>query len=259
MYNTKLIANNVRKNILKISYSAQSAHIASALSIVDLITIIYLKFVSKKNKNIFILSKGHACLAQYCLLHELNYFSMKVLKSYGKDGTILMSHTSHKVPGVTFSTGSLGHGLPFSVGLALSSKINKKDKKRIFVVISDGELNEGSNWEALLFARHHNLTNLTIIIDYNKLQSLDSVSKTLKLEPLRSKFESFGCKVIHIDGHDHSSIYKSLKTKPNKPLVIVANTIKGKGISFMENKVIWHYKPPNKEELKKALNLLKEK
>ncbi len=248
MLNTKTISKNVRKKILISSFRAKSAHIASSLSIVDLITVIYCKDLKKNKKNIFILSKGHACLAHYCLLNELKIISDKILNTYGENDTILMSHSSHKVPGVLFSTGSLGHGLPVSVGIALSNKI-KKNKNKTFVVLSDGELNEGSNWEALLFASHHKLDNLVIIIDYNKIQSLDFVKKTLILEPLKNKFLSFGLKVKIIDGHNHSMISKSLKTKTSKPLVIIANTTKGKGIKFMENKVLWHYKSPNQKEV----------
>ena len=250
MTNIKKTANNVRKKILISSFKAQSAHIASSLSIVDLITVIYCKHLKKKDT--FILSKGHACLAHYCLLNELKIISDKLLNTYGKNNSLLMSHSSHKVSGVKFSTGSLGHGLPVSVGIALSNKIEKKINKT-FVLLSDGELNEGSNWEALLFASHHKLNNLIIIIDYNKIQSLDFVNKTLKLEPLKDKFASFGCKVKSINGHDFKQISESLKIKTNKPLVILANTIKGKGIKFMENKILWHYKPPNKEEMEKGL------
>ena len=255
MKNIDQISKKIRKNILKISHSAKSAHIASSLSIVDLIVTIYFNFMQKDKKNIFILSKGHACLAQYCLLYELGYIKKKTLDTFGKNGTILMSHSSHKVPGVNLSTGSLGHGLPVSAGIALSKKIINKNGK-VFVLLSDGELNEGSNWESLLFISHHNLNNLVIIIDYNKIQSLDFVNKTLKLQPLKKKFTSFGCKVLEIDGHNHKEIFKSLKNSSNRPLVIIANTIKGKGISFMENKVLWHYKPPNDHELKLGLEEL---
>ena len=240
---TKKISKNVRKKILIHSFKAKSAHIASSLSIVDIITVIYFNQLKKNKNNLFLLSKGHACLAHYCLLNELKIISDKILNTYGKNNSLLMSHSSHKVPGVIFSTGSLGHGLPVSVGIALSNKIKKKNK--IFVLLSDGELNEGSNWESFLFASHHKLDNLIIIIDYNKIQSLDFVKNTLKLEPLRAKLSSFGLKVKIIDGHNHSKISRSLKTKTNKPLVIIANTVKGKGIRFMENKVLWHYKSPN--------------
>lgn len=255
MKNVELLSKKIRKNILKISYLSKSAHIASSLSIVDIITTIYSKFINKNKKNIFVLSKGHACLAHYCLLYEFGYIKKKTLNTFGKDGTILMSHSSHKVPGVNLSTGSLGHGLPVSTGIALSKKITS-DNGKVFVLLSDGELNEGSNWESLLFLSHHNLNNLVIIIDYNKIQSLDFVNKTLRLDPLKKKFSSFGCKVLEIDGHNYKEIFYSLKNTFDKPLVVIANTTKGKGVSFMENKVLWHYKPPNLDELTLGLKEL---
>lgn len=252
--NYKTISRDVRKQLLKLSNSAKSSHLGSSLSIVDILVVLY-KSILKKN--IFILSKGHACLALYCILQKFNYISKKVLKSYGKNNTILLSHVSHKVPGVEFSTGSLGHGLPYAVGRALAEKINKKSKK-IYVLISDGELNEGTTWESLLFASFHKLDNLIIIIDYNKIQSLDYTKNILKLEPIDKKLISFGCKVIRINGHSFSQLYKSLSRKnKSKPLLIICDTIKGKGISFMENSILWHYKSPSNDELKKAIEKLK--
>jgi transketolase len=255
---------NVRRNILKLSHKANSSHIGSCLSIVDLLTVIYNKIIKGNSKSYltnskyaFILSKGHACLALYCALYEKKILNKKILFSYGKNKSILMQHVSHKVPGVLFSTGSLGHGLPVSVGLALSSKLKNKNKK-IFVIISDGELNEGTTWESLLFAAHHQLDNLIVIVDYNKLQSLTTVKQTLNVEPLVKKFEAFGCKTKLINGHNFDQIKKSLLTKNSKkPTVIIANTIKGKGVSFMENKIEWHYKSPNSDELLKGLKELK--
>jgi transketolase len=252
---SEIITKKIRKKILILSYKAQSAHIASSFSIVDLITVLYLNIINKNLKNIFILSKGHACLAHYCLLNEFKIISDKVLNTYGKNNSILMSHSSHKVKGVNLSTGSLGHGLPVATGIALSNLILKK-KEKVFVLLSDGELNEGSNWESILFASHHKLKNLVIIIDYNKIQSLDYIKNTIKLEPLKQKFSSFGCDVISINGHNHLEIFKALKKKTTKPLVIIANTIKGKGVSFMENKVLWHYRSPSKIELEKGLKEL---
>ena len=247
-------SKDIRSEILKVSNSAKSSHIGSSLSITDILVVLY-KDVLKKN--VFILSKGHACLAYYCVLQKLNYISKKTLKSYGKNNTVLLSHVSHKVPGVEFSTGSLGHGLPYAVGRALAEKINKKNKK-IYVLISDGELNEGTTWESLLFASYHKLDNLIIIIDYNRIQSLDYTKNILQLEPIDKKLLSFGCNVKKIDGHNFSQIKKSLLfDSKNKPYVILANTIKGKGIKFMENSILWHYRSPSKVELKKALEELK--
>ena len=245
------IAKKVRIRILQLSNRAKSSHIGSCLSIVEILVVLYKNFINKKN--IFILSKGHACLAYYCILQKFGYFSNKILNTYGKNNTILLSHVSHRVPGVEFSTGSLGHGLPYAVGRALAEKINKTNNK-IFVLISDGELNEGTTWESLLFATFHKLDNLIIIIDYNKIQSLDFTKNILKLEPLRKKFQSFGCNVKNINGHNFIQIYKSFFVRKNKkPTVIIANTIKGKGVSFMENSISWHYKYPNLKELKVAI------
>jgi len=252
--NYKNLSRHIRKQILKISNSAKSSHVGSSLSIVDILVVLYKRFLKK---NIFILSKGHACLAYYCLLEQFSYITNKVLKSYGKNNTILLSHVSHKVPGVEFSTGSLGHGLPFAVGRALAEKINKKNRK-IYVLMSDGELNEGTTWESLLFATFHKLDNLTIIIDYNKIQSLDFTKNVLQLEPLNKKFISFGCNVRIINGHNYFQIHKSLSFKSkNRPYVIIANTIKGKGVKFMENSILWHYKSPSNQELADAIKELR--
>lgn len=253
--NNKEIAKEIRKKILKLSNTAKSSHVGSSLSIVDILLILY-KFFIKKN-NTFVLSKGHACLAYYCILQKFGYISNKILNSYGNNNTILLAHVSHKVPGVEFSTGSLGHGLPYATGRALAEKINKKNNK-IYVLISDGELNEGTTWESLLFASFHKLDNLIVIIDYNKIQSLDYTKNVLKLEPLKEKFKSFNCNIKNINGHDFNQIYKSLLVSKNgKPTVIIANTIKGKGVKYMEGKILWHYKSPSTQELDIAINELK--
>ena len=249
------IIDNIRKNILKKTFDAQSSHIGSCLSIVEILYVLY--FLKLKKRDTFILSKGHAALALYSTLFEKKIISKKILDSYGKNNSNLMSHVSHKVRGVEFSTGSLGHGLPYAVGKALGEKVNRT-KNKVYVLISDGELNEGTTWESLLFASFHRLDNLNIIVDYNKIQSLDFVKNVLKIEPLKKKINSFNCNVIKIDGHNIEKILKSLITKKNgKPNFIIANTIKGKGIDFMENSIAWHYKSPNKLELDLALSQLK--
>jgi transketolase len=206
----------------------------------------------------FILSKGHACVAVYAALAEKGFFSIDELATYGADHSRLMNHISHHVPGVEFSTGSLGHGLPFGVGKALAAQ-RTGQIWRTFVLLSDGELDEGSNWEAALFAAHHHLDNLIAIIDYNKLQSLCSVDSTLRLEPLADKWRAFGWDVRVVDGHDHTAVFDALQSAPwlaGKPSLLLANTIKGKGISFMENQVDWHYRSPSEEQLAQALNEL---
>jgi transketolase len=253
--NSKKSIRNIRVNILKKTYEANSSHIGSCYSIVEILYALY--FLKFKKKDTFILSKGHAALALYCTLFEKKILSKALLDSYGKNNTTLMAHASHKVKGVEFSTGSLGHGLPYAVGKALGEKIDKS-KNKIYVLISDGELNEGTTWESLLFASFHKLDNLFIIIDYNKIQSLDFVKKVLKIEPLRQKLVSFNCNVSQIDGHNIKQIVKSLKPhNNNKPNIIIANTIKGKGVKYMENTVLWHYKSPNKEQLSNAMKDLK--
>ena len=248
---------DIRTNILKLTYKAKSSHIGSCLSIVEILTVLYNNILKKKDR--FILSKGHAALALYCTLYEKKYISLKILNSFGSNKSILMNHVSHKVNGVGFSTGSLGHGLPVAIGKALKFKVNK-EKNKVYVLMSDGEINEGTTWEGLLFASHHKLDNLNIIIDYNKIQSMDFVNKVIGIEPLKSKFLSFGCNVRIINGHNVTAINKALiKTVKNKPNVIIANTIKGKGVSFMENNNLWHYKNPNLDELKRSLVEIKKK
>jgi transketolase len=261
--NSIKIAKQIRLDALLMAHRARSAHVASALSIADIIAVLYgqiLRFdpkqPSSRNRDRFVLSKGHACTALYSVLSQLGAFDRELLETYGQDFSQLMQHVSHRVPGVEFSTGSLGHGLPFGVGKALAAK-KQQEKWRTFVLLSDGEIAEGSNWEAMMFASHHQLDNITIIIDYNKLQSLSTVANTLAIEPLASKFESFGCHVASCDGHNHEDLSENLslsRRNLGKPLIIIADTIKGKGVSFMEDKVEWHYRSPNNLELEQALN-----
>jgi transketolase len=261
MTSTQLLARKIRISALKMVHRARASHIGSALSIADILAVLYGEVINfnSADQNLvfrdrFILSKGHACVAVYAALAEVGFIPKDALDTYGDDFSWLMNHISHKVNGVEFSTGSLGHGLPFAVGKALSAKI-RNETWRTFVVMSDGEMDEGSNWEALMFAAHHKLNNLTAIIDYNKLQSLDTVEHTLGLEPLTDKLKAFGCSVHEIDGHDHRLLLQALiSINDNKPTVIVAHTIKGKGVSYMENRVEWHYKNPNDAELALALS-----
>ena len=203
----------------------------------------------------FILSKGHAAAAIYATLANIGVISHVDLETYGIDGSAFMTHISHKIAGVEFSSGSLGHGLPFGVGKALAAK-RRGRAWRVFVLLSDGEMDEGTNWEALMFAAHHRLDNLVAVIDYNKLQSLTSISQTLGLEPLVDKLIAFGWSVREVDGHDHSLLAEHLGSTPwtvGRPSLLLAHTTKGKGVSFMENKVEWHYRSPNAEQLSMAL------
>jgi len=257
-------AKEIRKLSLEMVFRSKASHIGSALSIADILAVLYCNVMNifpddfkNENRDYLILSKGHACVSLYATLGLKGFFDLNNLETYGLDGSNFMNHISHKVSGVEFSTGSLGHGLPFATGIALGKK-NKNQSNKVFVIVGDGELDEGSNWEALLFASHYKLDNLTIIVDYNNLQSLTTVKETLNLEPLSDKFEAFGCNVYCIDGHNHNELLEVFNNSKNnnsgKTTVVIANTVKGKGVSFMENKVKWHYSTPSQEELAQALN-----
>lgn len=258
----KLLSNKVRNHVLDMTSFGGSSHIASVYSIVDLLVCLYSKLLNISPKNIndkerdrFILSKGHAGAGVYATLAELGFFSVDLLKTHYLDGSNLSGHVSHKnIPGVELSTGSLGHGLSVGVGFALSAKLDSRETK-VVVLMSDGECDEGSNWEAILFASHHKLNNLICIIDYNKIQSLDLVSNTLGLEPFNDKWTAFGWNVLECDGHSFESIIKSYEAavqSKDKPTCIIAHTIKGKGVSFFENKVLWHYRTARGEEYENA-------
>jgi transketolase len=246
------ILKSIRIKILKLIFTSKASHLGSIFSCVDIIYFIYKNFINKKNYNLFILSKGHAGLAYYVILNHFKKISNIVLKNYYRDGSALIGHISHKVKSIKISTGSLGQGLPISAGLALQKKIDKK-KGLIFCLISDGECQEGSNWEAALFAKHNKLNNLIVIMDYNKLQSLMTVKKTIDIEPLEKKWKAFGWNVFRCNGHDlnliEKQISKAIKSK-NYPSIIICDTIKGKGSKLLENKILWHYRCPSIEELK---------
>jgi transketolase len=260
MSSTELLAMKIRRTSLEMVHRAKASHIASALSIADIVAVLYGEVLDFKladslhpNRDRFILSKGHACTAVYAALAHSGFFPLSQLMTYGDDHSWFMNHISHKVPGVEFSTGSLGHGLPFGVGKALAAKAGNASWRTV-VLLSDGELDEGANWEAFMFAAHHRLSNLIAIIDYNKLQSLESVANTLGLEPLAQKIRAFGCRVQEVDGHNHHELVKALRQDSDeRPLVVIAHTTKGKGISFMEGRIEWHYKNPNDAQLAQAL------
>jgi transketolase len=256
------LATDIRRLSLEMVTRAKASHIGSALSISDILAVLYDQVLAIDptrpdwpNRDRFILSKGHACVAVYAALAAKGFFPADDLLTYGQDHSLLMNHISHKIKGVEFSTGSLGHGLPFGVGKALAAK-RTGQQWRTFVLLSDGELGEGSNWEAFMFGAHHQLDNLVAIIDYNKLQSLTTVEQTLRIEPLADKLTAFGWSVREVDGHDHTTLNEVLSQVPwasGKPSVVIAHTIKGKGVSFMENLVEWHYRSPSTEQLRSAL------
>ena len=260
-------ARRIREQALRMVTRARASHVGSALSIADIVAVLYGRALRVdparphwQDRDRFILSKGHACVAVYGALAEAGFFDTALLETYGTDGSVLMAHISHKVPGAEFSTGALGHGLPFGTGKALAAK-RRGHECRTVVLTSDGEWDEGSNWEAAMFAAHHKLDNLVCVLDYNKLQSLASVEHTLNLEPLHSKFVAFGWSVREVDGHDHDALADALDRGPweaGKPSMLIAHTTKGKGVSFMENKVEWHYRNPTPELLETALAELAE-
>lgn len=252
MLTLKNISKKIRKKVIYLSFKAKTAHLASSLSCVDIIVTIYEKFLryseKKKFNNIFILSKGHAATALYSILNYKKIISNDVFEKFSKKNSILEEHPTHKIPGVSVATGSLGHGLSIGCGIALGYKIRKLNKK-VYVLMSDGECNEGSVWEAALFASANKLSNLIILIDYNKWQATGRTKDILDLGNLKKKFQHFGFNSKEIDGHNFIQIIKSLKnTVSKKPTAIIAHTIKGKGVSFMENNNNWHYRSPSEKE-----------
>ncbi len=257
----KNIAAKIRRELFITVYNGGGGHIGGALSSVEIMTAIYFGGVLKYNaadplaadRDRFILSKGHSSTLLYTILANAGYISKQTLATYGKPGTKLGGHPGiGDIPGVEATTGALGHGLCFATGIALAGKLDKK-KYKTFVLLGDGECQEGSVWEAALFAAQRNLGLLTAVIDYNKLQAMDKLDNIIKLESLADKWKAFGWDVIETDGHDINDLLNAFgkKRKENSaPLTIIAHTIKGRGISFMENEPLWHYRLPNKEELK---------
>lgn len=260
-------ARRIREEALKMVAASKASHLGGALSCADILAVLYLDILRIRpedplweSRDRLVFSKGHCCSALYAALALRGFFGVPELQTYAQDGSRLMAHASHKVPGVEFSTGSLGHGLPFASGKALAAK-RKQAGWRNFVILSDGEMDEGSNWEAILFGPHHGLDNLIAILDYNKIQSLGTVASVLAIEPLREKITAFSWAVKEVDGHNHRELLDALATVPwvpGKPSFLIAHTTKGKGVDFMENQIVWHYKSPNPKELEIALSQLRE-
>jgi transketolase len=255
------LARRVREHALRMTRAGKSSHIGSVLSIADLLAVLYGRVMKVRpaephwpDRDRFILSKGHAGSGIYAVLAECGFFPAENLAQHCGNGSRLSGHVSHKgVPGVEFSTGSLGHGLGVAAGMALAAKLDER-RHRVFTLLSDGECDEGSIWEAALFASHHKLDRLVAIVDYNKIQSLASTSDTLELEPFADKWRSFGWDVREVNGHDHDEIAQALRDSARgKPTCVIAHTIKGRGVSFMEHSVLWHYRSPQGEEFERAL------
>ncbi len=269
METLKNFSKNIRIEALKMVTEAKASHIAGALSMADILAALYGKYLKYNPKDCdwaerdrLILSKGHCCTTLYATLALVGFYPIEKLHEYGKDGSYMISHISSKLPGVEFSSGSLGHGLPYSCGLAFSAKL-KKEGHKIICILGDGEMEEGSNWEALMFATQHKLNNLIAIIDYNKIQAMGYVKDIMALEPFAEKLNSFGAETMVINGNNLEEIDKVLNYAWNycgeKPVAIVANTIKGYGVSFMEDNLKWHYSNPSEDELQLAIKEIETK
>jgi transketolase len=256
-------SRDLRKQIIRSLERGGRGHIGASFSLVEMIRVLYediLKFDAKNprspERDRLILSKGHGCLALYVLLAEKGFFPEAELWNFCKVNGILGGHPEYgKVPGIEASTGSLGHGLPIGVGMAMAARINKA-KHRVFVISSDGESNEGSVWEAALCAGKHKLNNLTVLVDYNKQQSYSTTYEVLDMEPFADKWRAFGFEAVEVDGHDVEQLRAALKRVPfnaDKPSVLICHTIKGKGVSFVENNLNWHHKTKVSEDEVKSL------
>jgi len=263
---TVALAQRIRRHAVSMTNLGKSSHIASVLSMSDIIAVLYGRILNVRpaepkwpERDRFILSKGHAGAGVYAALAETGFMPVSQLQTHYQDGSLLSGHVSHKgIPGVELSTGSLGHGLPVACGMAKAGRLDGANY-RVFCVLSDGECDEGSNWEAALFAAHHELANLCAVIDYNKIQSLASTEETLRLEPFADKWRAFGWDVQEADGHDHQHLATALDVSApgrTRPRVVIAHTTKGKGVSFMESSVLWHYRSPQGEEYNNAIREL---
>ena len=260
------ICKSIRRDVAKMMHKAYSSHIGGCYSVTEILVALYFEILNidpknprKDDRDILLLSKAHSSPALYAILSKKGFFPKENLDTYYQDGGKLPGHLDKEaVPGIEFSFGSLGHGLSVGVGMALANK-RMNNPGRVFVILGDGECNEGSIWEAAMFAPHHNLSNLTVVIDYNKIQSFGSTNEVINQEPIFDKWKSFGWKVLEINGHDHDALIDAFNSPhENLPKLIIANTVKGKGVSFMENSLDWHYKSPNDEQLKLALKELGE-
>src|ERR1700686_546680 len=257
------LPRRIRHHVLLMTHRANSSHIGTSYSMAELLAVLYGKVLRTNpsrpdwpDRDRFVLSKGHGCAGLYAVLAESEFFPLEWLQSFYQSGSPLSGHVTHLgVPGVDVSTGSLGHGLSIGTGMALAAKRDRKTH-RVFVLLSDGECDEGSTWEPILFAPHHKLDNLIAIVDYNKIQSLGTVKEVMDLEPFADKWRAFGWATREINGHDLNEIQETFSAVPfeeGRPSCVIAHTVKGKGVSFMENKLLWHYRSPQGEEFEAAL------
>lgn len=254
-----------RRTVLEIIHRAQAGHTGGSLSCVDILNVLYNAVLridpaqpNHPDRDRYIQSKGHSVEALYTVLADRGFFPQQELQTLGACGSRLIGHPTRKVPGIEQNTGALGHGLSFGAGCALAARLNQAPF-RVFVLLGDGEMAEGSNWEAAQFAAHHRLHNLIAIVDFNKLQISGPVSEVMGLEPLDEKWEAFGWDVAEVDGHDLQSLRGVLgsdRCGSKRPLAVIAHTIKGRGVSFMENNPSWHHRVPSPQELEAALQEL---
>jgi transketolase len=255
------IALEAREMVIEMCSKSGASHVGSALSVIDILSVL-LKNVAPPDdpEKLVVMSKGHAASAYYAVLCLLGRIRKSDIDAYCENGSRFGGHvTAHHHPDVALSTGSLGHGLPFASGVALGS-LRSRSSQTVYVVMSDGECDEGTTWEAALFSSHFELNNLCVIIDRNRLQSLTSTEETIALEPFAEKWNSFKWNVHTVDGHDHKKLELAMSSlHSHKPTVVIAETIKGFGVSFMENQVAWHYKAPNLEESREAVRELRER
>ncbi len=256
--NSEELAWKIRRHGIEMTHLSGGSHIGAVLSVADIIAVLYTDILNYDAKNPrweerdrMILSKGHAGAALYAALAECGFFSVEELKTHYADGSRLSGHVSHCIPGVDLSTGSLGHGLSVAAGMAYTLKKDRR-KERVFAVLGDGECDEGSVWEAALFANHFRLNNLIAIIDRNYMQSMDFQENTLEMKDFGAKWKGFGWNVIEIDGNNHRQLKRAFQkaeeyrnSETHKPTIIIANTVKGYGVSFMENNILWHYRFPH--------------
>lgn len=255
MRSTEELAQRARVRAVKMCTGARAAHIGSSLSVIDILAVLYSGGAEispgstrDPDRDYVIVSKGHAAAGTYAVMAEAGFLSEDLLETYGCDEGLLGGHVTLGIPGVELATGSLGHGLPFGLGVALGSKRLER-RSQVFVVMSDGECNEGTTWESALIAAHFELDNLTVLIDRNGIQSMGPTEDILRLEPLAQKWRSFGWNTLEVDGHNHLSIAAALKSSRQlEPTAVICRTVKGKGVSFMEDTVLWHYRPPSEEE-----------
>ncbi|MFQ5514345.1 MAG: transketolase [Myxococcota bacterium] len=252
-----------RRRILEVSQTVPALHIAPAFSCLEIVDCIYHGLMRRapdgSTPDLFLMSKGHGCMAQYVILEELKVLSRQDLEGYCRAGGRLGAHPDYGIPGIEGATGSLGHGLSMAVGMAYAEKVQGTGA-RVYVLLSDGEVQEGSTWEALLMATVLGVSNLVAFIDNNDFQSLGRTSETHpSFYPLVDKFEAFGWEVVALNGHDAAAIHEAVRTREGtRPMMIVGQTVKGRGVSYMENVPIWHYRAPSPEEYLEALEGLSE-